>query len=66
MLKNLFKSKRQREMEREIAIQRALALHRNQIGKLEQQIGVARILAHFTEEELATAIRVKTPPTEST
>lgn len=36
VLKNLFKSKRQREMEREIAIQRALALHRNQISKLEQ------------------------------
>ncbi len=36
MFGNLFKSKRQREMDREIAIQRALGLHRQQIAKLQQ------------------------------
>ena len=36
MFGNLFKSKQQREMDRNIAIQRALVLHRQQVGKLEQ------------------------------
>ena len=36
MFDNLFKSKQQREMDRNIAIQRALAMHRQQVGKLEQ------------------------------
>ena len=36
MFDNLFKSKRQREMDRNIAIQRSLAMHRQQVGKLEQ------------------------------
>jgi hypothetical protein len=36
MFSNLFKSKQQREMDRNIAIQRALAMHRQQVGKLEQ------------------------------
>jgi len=36
MFGNLFKSKQQREMDRNIAIQRALAMHRQQVGKLEQ------------------------------
>ncbi|MDR1384404.1 MAG: hypothetical protein LBJ67_11280 [Planctomycetaceae bacterium] len=36
MFNNLFKSKKQREMDRNIAVQRALALHRQQVGKLEQ------------------------------
>ena len=36
MLKNLFKSKRQREIERDINIQRSLTLHKQQIGKLTQ------------------------------
>ena len=36
MLGNLFKSKQQREMDRNIAIQRALTMHRQQVGKLEQ------------------------------
>jgi len=35
MFGNLFKSKRQREMDREIAIQRALTLHRQQAAKLQ-------------------------------
>lgn len=35
MLGNLFKSKRQREIEQNIRIQRALTLHKQQIGKLE-------------------------------
>ena len=33
---SLFKSKRQRELERDIAIQRALSMHRQQSGKLQQ------------------------------
>lgn len=36
MFDNLFKSKQKREMERSIAIQRALAMHRQQAKKLEQ------------------------------
>ena len=36
MLGNLFKSKRQRELERDIAIQRALGMHRQQAAKLQQ------------------------------
>ncbi len=36
MFKNLFKSQRQREIERDIKIQRSLALHRQQVGKLAQ------------------------------
>jgi len=36
MFDNLFKSKQQREMDRNIAIQRALAMHRQQVSKLEQ------------------------------
>ena len=36
MLENLFKSKQRREMDRNIAIQRALSMHRQQVGKLEQ------------------------------
>jgi len=36
MLKNLFKSKRQREIERDINIQRSLTLHKQQITKLTQ------------------------------
>ena len=36
MFKNLFKSKRQREIERDINIQRSLSLHKQQIGKLAQ------------------------------
>jgi len=36
MFRNLFKSKQQREMDRNIAIQRALSMHRQQVGKLEQ------------------------------
>lgn len=36
MFAALFKSKRQRELERDIAIQRALSMHRQQTGKLQQ------------------------------
>lgn len=36
MFENLFKSKRQREIERDINIQRSLSLYRQQIGKLTQ------------------------------
>lgn len=36
MFDKLFKSKRQRELEREIAIQRALGLHRQHANKLQQ------------------------------
>lgn len=36
MFGNLFKSKRQREIEQNIRIQRSLTLHKQQIGKLEQ------------------------------
>jgi len=36
MFKNLFKSKRQREIEREINIQRSLSLHKQQVNKLTQ------------------------------
>ena len=36
MFDNLFKSKQQREMDRNIAIQRSLAMHRQQVSKLEQ------------------------------
>lgn len=36
MFDRLFKSKRQRELEREIAIQRALGLHRQHANKLQQ------------------------------
>ena len=36
MLGNLFKSKRQRELERDIAIQRSLTMHRSHINKLTQ------------------------------
>ena len=36
MFKNLFKSQRQREIERDINIQRSLSLHKQQISKLTQ------------------------------
>jgi hypothetical protein len=36
MFGNLFKSRRQRELDRDIAIQRALGMHRQQAGKLQQ------------------------------
>jgi hypothetical protein len=36
MFKNLFKSKRQREIERDINIQRSLSLHKQQVNKLTQ------------------------------
>ena len=36
MFKNLFKSKRQREIDRDINIQRSLSLHKQQINKLTQ------------------------------
>ncbi len=36
MFEKLFKSKRQREIEQNIRIQRSLTLHKQQIGKLEQ------------------------------
>jgi hypothetical protein len=36
MFKNLFKSKRQREIERDINIQRSLSLHKQQVNKLAQ------------------------------
>ncbi len=36
MFENLFKSKRQREIERDLNIQRSLSLHKQQIGKLAQ------------------------------
>lgn len=36
MFNNLFKSKRQREIERDMAVQRVLSLHRQQISKLKQ------------------------------
>jgi len=36
MFKNLFKSKRQREIERDINIQRSLSLHKQQVAKLMQ------------------------------
>ncbi|MCL4205619.1 MAG: hypothetical protein KJ000_24320 [Pirellulaceae bacterium] len=36
MFKKLFKSKQQRELEREVAIQRALGLHRQHAAKLQQ------------------------------
>ena len=36
MLEKLFKSKQQRELDREVAIQRALALHRQHASKLQQ------------------------------
>jgi hypothetical protein len=36
MFDNLFKSRRQRELEREVAIQRALAMHRQHAAKLQE------------------------------
>ena len=36
MFDKLFKSKQQREMDRNLAIQRSLAMHRQQVSKLEQ------------------------------
>lgn len=36
MFSHIFKSKRQRELERDIAIQRALGMHRQHINKLQQ------------------------------